>query len=152
MATDIFTLNTTLAATIEESVVKTLNDLRAVWDPKDRYPTYYRFAAASSMSVVQGGAKRIPLAAAIERARLGSILESLGERFPAVDRNHLPGFSSESDSRPAQFLELLWMNASPVGQDRDEAEILSAGKKAIRDVRASLNLRGDSLALESAAL
>ena len=40
MATDIFTLNTTLAATIEESVVKTLNDLRSVWDPKDEYETY----------------------------------------------------------------------------------------------------------------
>lgn len=40
MATDIFTLNTTLAATIEESVVKTLNDLRSVWDPKDQYPTH----------------------------------------------------------------------------------------------------------------
>ena len=40
MATDIFTLNTTLAATIEESVVKTLNDLRSVWDPKDLYETY----------------------------------------------------------------------------------------------------------------
>ena len=40
MATDIFTLNTTLAATIEEAVVKTLNDLRPVWDPKDDYPTY----------------------------------------------------------------------------------------------------------------
>lgn len=36
MATDIFTLNTTLAATIEESVVKTLNNLRSVWDPKNQ--------------------------------------------------------------------------------------------------------------------
>ncbi len=40
MATDIFTLNTALAATIEDSMVKTLNDLRSVWDPKDEYETY----------------------------------------------------------------------------------------------------------------
>ena len=40
MATDIFTLNTALAATIEESMVKTLNDLRSVWDPTDEYETY----------------------------------------------------------------------------------------------------------------
>ncbi len=40
MATDIFTLNTALAATIEESVVKTLNDLRSVWDPDAKYQTY----------------------------------------------------------------------------------------------------------------
>ena len=40
MATDIFTLNTTLAATIEEAAVKTLNDLRSVWDPDGEYETY----------------------------------------------------------------------------------------------------------------
>ena len=40
MATDIFTLNTALAATIEESMVKTLNDLRSVWDPRAAYETY----------------------------------------------------------------------------------------------------------------
>ena len=40
MATDIFTLNTALAATIEDSMVKTLNDLRSVWDPRDEYQTY----------------------------------------------------------------------------------------------------------------
>ena len=40
MATDVFTLNTTLAATIEESVVRTLNNLRSVWDPDDDYRTY----------------------------------------------------------------------------------------------------------------
>ena len=39
-ATDIFTLNTTLAATIEESVVKTLNLLRPVWDPNNEYQAY----------------------------------------------------------------------------------------------------------------
>lgn len=40
MATDIFTLNTALGATIEDSMVKTLNDLRAVWDSSDEYETY----------------------------------------------------------------------------------------------------------------
>ena len=40
MATDIFTLSATLSATIEESVVKTLNDLRSVWDPIGEYETY----------------------------------------------------------------------------------------------------------------
>ena len=40
LATDIFTLNTALAATIEESFVKTLNDLRAVWDPEKQYETF----------------------------------------------------------------------------------------------------------------
>ncbi|MCY4461430.1 MAG: hypothetical protein OXC26_13725 [Albidovulum sp.] len=40
LATDIFTLNAPLAATIEESVVQTLNDLRPVWDPESKYQTY----------------------------------------------------------------------------------------------------------------
>ncbi len=40
LATDIFTLNAPLAAAIEVSVVKTLNDLRPVWDPESRYQTY----------------------------------------------------------------------------------------------------------------
>ncbi len=40
LATDIFTLNTSLGATIEESVVKTLNGMRAVWDPLGNYQTY----------------------------------------------------------------------------------------------------------------
>ena len=40
MATDVFTLNTPLAATIEDSVVKTLNDLRSVWDPNGEYKTF----------------------------------------------------------------------------------------------------------------
>lgn len=40
LATDIFTLNTPLGATIEESVVATLNFLRPVWDPDSRYQTY----------------------------------------------------------------------------------------------------------------
>jgi len=40
LATDIFTLNAPLAATIEESVVHTLNELRPVWDPHSEYQTY----------------------------------------------------------------------------------------------------------------
>ena len=40
LATDVFTLNTPLAATIEESVVRTLNALRSVWDPDRQYLTY----------------------------------------------------------------------------------------------------------------
>ncbi len=40
LAKDIFTLNSPLAATIEESVVRTLNELRPVWDPDSRYQTY----------------------------------------------------------------------------------------------------------------
>ncbi|MCY3956460.1 MAG: hypothetical protein OXF47_10790 [Nitrospira sp.] len=40
LATDIYTLNTTLAATIEEAFVKTLNDLRSVWDVSKEYETY----------------------------------------------------------------------------------------------------------------
>lgn len=40
LATDIFTLNAPLAATIEESVVQTLNNLRPVWDPDSRYQTF----------------------------------------------------------------------------------------------------------------
>ena len=40
MATDIFTLNTPLAATIEESVVRTLNAMRPFWDPDKEYLTY----------------------------------------------------------------------------------------------------------------
>ena len=34
LATDIFTLNTPLAATIEESVVGTLNAMRPLWEPR----------------------------------------------------------------------------------------------------------------------
>ncbi|MBI3636659.1 MAG: hypothetical protein HY216_10705 [Candidatus Rokubacteria bacterium] len=40
LATDIFTLNTALGATIEEQVVATLNALRPVWDPDKEYQTY----------------------------------------------------------------------------------------------------------------
>lgn len=40
LASDIFTLNAPLAATIEESVVKTLNNLRPAWDPDGRYRTW----------------------------------------------------------------------------------------------------------------
>ena len=40
MATDIFTLNNKLAATIEEVVVKTLNSLRFISDPNSEYDAY----------------------------------------------------------------------------------------------------------------
>ncbi len=50
LATDIFTLNAALAATIEDSMVKTLNDLRSVWDPSDQYETY---ALEQTQSVAQ---------------------------------------------------------------------------------------------------
>jgi hypothetical protein len=40
MATDIFTLNATLGATIENQVVTTLNDMRPIWDPNDTYRLY----------------------------------------------------------------------------------------------------------------
>ncbi|MCY3963979.1 MAG: hypothetical protein OXG83_02980 [Acidobacteria bacterium] len=40
MASDIFTLNTPLAATIEEAFVQTLNSLRPVWDPESRYQDF----------------------------------------------------------------------------------------------------------------
>ena len=39
-ATDVFTLNPVLAATMEVAIVKTLNDLRPVWDPDNAYQTY----------------------------------------------------------------------------------------------------------------
>lgn len=40
LGTDIFTLNAMLGATIEEQVVQSLNNLRAVWDPDRAYQTY----------------------------------------------------------------------------------------------------------------
>ncbi len=39
-ATDIFTLNAALSATIEEQVVNTLNSMRPIWDPEDKYKLY----------------------------------------------------------------------------------------------------------------
>lgn len=39
-ATDIFTLNSALGATIESQVVTTLNGMRAVWDPDEKYLLY----------------------------------------------------------------------------------------------------------------
>lgn len=39
LATDIFTLNSALGATIEEQVVATLNALRPAWDPDKKYQT-----------------------------------------------------------------------------------------------------------------
>lgn len=40
IATDIFTLNAALSATIEEQVVTTLNNMRDVWDTEDEYAKY----------------------------------------------------------------------------------------------------------------
>ena len=39
-ATDIFTLNAALGATIEDNAVKTLNEIRSVWDPEGEYKLY----------------------------------------------------------------------------------------------------------------
>jgi hypothetical protein len=39
-ATDIFTLNSALGATIENQVVNTLNQMRPVWDPDEQYLLY----------------------------------------------------------------------------------------------------------------
>lgn len=39
-ATDVFTLNSALGATIENQVVETLNTIRSVWDPDNNYGTY----------------------------------------------------------------------------------------------------------------
>jgi hypothetical protein len=39
-ATDIFTLNAALGATIENQVVETLNQMRSVWDPVEEYVLY----------------------------------------------------------------------------------------------------------------
>lgn len=39
-ATDIFTLSITLGATIEDNVVRTLNDMRSIWDPEGQYKLY----------------------------------------------------------------------------------------------------------------
>ncbi len=40
LATDIFTLNAALGATIEEQVVQTLNSMRSMWDPEKKYQGY----------------------------------------------------------------------------------------------------------------
>ena len=40
VATDLHTLNTVLGATIEEQVVRTLNQARNIWDPDDQYTLY----------------------------------------------------------------------------------------------------------------
>lgn len=39
-ATEIFTLSAALGAAIENQVVDTLNQLRSVWDPDDKHPTF----------------------------------------------------------------------------------------------------------------
>jgi hypothetical protein len=40
LATDLFTFNSSLGATIEQQVVEQLNRLRRAWDPEDKYPLY----------------------------------------------------------------------------------------------------------------
>lgn len=42
LATDIFTLNAAFSATIEDQVVSTLNRMREVWDPDEKF-MYHRF-------------------------------------------------------------------------------------------------------------
>lgn len=39
-ANDLFTMNSALGAAIEKSVVESLNELRGLWDPDDRYADY----------------------------------------------------------------------------------------------------------------
>ncbi len=40
LATDLFAFNSSLAATIEQQVVDSLNKLRSVWDPEQKYALY----------------------------------------------------------------------------------------------------------------
>lgn len=40
-ATDLFSFNSSLGASIETQVVKSLNELRASWDPKQQYALYH---------------------------------------------------------------------------------------------------------------
>lgn len=40
MATDLYTLNSVLGATIEQQVVQTLNLVRSTWDPEERYSLF----------------------------------------------------------------------------------------------------------------
>ncbi len=40
-ATDLFTFNTSLGATIEDQVVASLNQMRSVWDPDQQYALYH---------------------------------------------------------------------------------------------------------------
>jgi hypothetical protein len=40
LATDLFSFNSALGATIEAQVVDALNDLRSLWDAEEEYPTY----------------------------------------------------------------------------------------------------------------
>lgn len=45
-ATDLFSFNTSLGASIENQVVKALNEIRPLWDPNQRY-VLYRFVRQS---------------------------------------------------------------------------------------------------------
>ena len=40
LATDLFAFNSSLGATMEEQVVASLNELRSLWDPEQRYALY----------------------------------------------------------------------------------------------------------------
>ena len=40
LATDLFTFNSSLGATIEAQVVEALNAIRGSWDPEQRYAAY----------------------------------------------------------------------------------------------------------------
>ena len=40
LATDLFAFNSSLGATLEQQVVDSLNRLRSVWDPEQRYALY----------------------------------------------------------------------------------------------------------------
>jgi hypothetical protein len=59
LATDIFTLNSALGATIEEQVVATLNLLRPVWDPDKQYQTYGFVRQASAFPTCCYGGGRM---------------------------------------------------------------------------------------------
>jgi len=48
-ATDIFTLNAALGAAIENQVVETLNNMRGVWDPEQKYALYGLCQAAANL-------------------------------------------------------------------------------------------------------
>ncbi len=64
-ATDLFGLNSALGSAIERHVVETLNDMRSVWDPVSRYPTYSFVRYAQSFPDVRlidrSGANSQPL-------------------------------------------------------------------------------------------
>lgn len=97
-AQDLFTLNTTLGATIEQQVVETLNSMREVWDPDDHYKRY-RF---------ERYAQTFPDVRLIQRETDGSQTTAFGielkgwyllskEAEPSFRYRVSPGFVSEWD-------------------------------------------------------